>query len=100
VISQRLLGTTAVAVVHHTDCGMLTFSNEDLYAKVEKDLQSDASSVDFLPFKNLERSVIEDVEFLKGSPLLTPGTEIRGFVYDVESGDLREVGTLQTAGAK
>ena len=100
VISQRLLGTTAVAVVHHTDCGMLTFSNEDLYARVEKELHSDASSVDFLPFKNLERSVIEDVEFLKGSPLLTPGTEIRGFVYDVESGDLREVGTLQTAGAK
>jgi len=91
VISQRLLGTTAITVVHHTDCGMLTFANDDLYKKVEKDLGSDASNIDFLPFPDLHKSVRDDVEFLRNSPLIAPNTEIRGFVYDVKSGQLVEV---------
>ena len=65
VISQRLLGTTAITVVHHTECGMLTFANDDLYKKVEKDLGSDASGIDFLPFPDLHKSVRDDVEFLR-----------------------------------
>src|SRR5215210_178566 len=91
VISQRLLGTTAIAVVHHTDCGMLTFKNEDVYAKVEEDLGADASDIDFMPFGDLEQSVREDVQFLKESPLIAEETEIRGFVYDVETRRLAEV---------
>src|SRR4030095_3653058 len=79
VISQRLLGTTAITVVHHTECGMLTFANDDLYKKVEKELGSDASSIDFLPFPDLQKSVRDDVEFLRRSPLIAPDTEIRGF---------------------
>jgi carbonic anhydrase len=91
VISQRLLGTSAIAVVHHTDCGMLTFKNEDVYAKVEEDLGADASQIDFMPFGNLEQSVRDDVEFLRGSPLIAEETEVRGFVYDVETRRLSEV---------
>jgi len=93
VISQRLLGTTAITVVHHTECGMLTFGNRDLYTKVEKDLGADASGIDFLPFSDLHQSLRHDVEFLRNSPLIAPGTEIRGFVYDVKSGGLSEVDT-------
>ena len=91
VISQRLLGTSAIAVVHHTDCGMLTFKNEDVYAKVEEDLGADASDIDFMPFGDLEQSVRDDVEFLKDSPLIAEATEIRGFVYDVETRRVTEV---------
>jgi carbonic anhydrase len=91
IISQRLLGTSAIAVVHHTDCGMLTFKNEDVHAKVEEDLDADASDIDFMPFEDLEQSVRDDVGFLKDSPLIADGTEIRGFVYDVETRQLAEV---------
>jgi carbonic anhydrase len=91
VISQRLLGTNEVLVIHHTDCGMQTFKNEDLYAKVEQDLGADASGIDFLPFPDLEQSVRDDVEFLKSSPLVPDDISIRGFVYDVKSGKVSEV---------
>ena len=91
VISQRLLGTDEVVVIHHTDCGMLTFKNEDLYEKVRQDLDADASDIDFLPFPDLEQSVRDDVQFLKDSPLVPDDVSIRGFVYDVHSGKLTEV---------
>ena len=91
VISQRLLGTNEVLVIHHTECGMQTFKNEDLYAKVEQDLGADASDIDFLPFPDLEQSVRDDVRFLKESPLVPDDVSIRGFVYDVKSGKVTEV---------
>jgi carbonic anhydrase len=91
VISQRLLGTSAVAVIQHTDCGMLTFKNEDLYAKVKEDLGEDASHIDFLPFPDLEQNVREDVAFLKSSPLIPEEIEIRGFIYDVHTRRLTPV---------
>lgn len=92
VISQRLLGTRAIALIHHTDCGMLTFSNADLHAKVRTDLHADSTGIDFLPFGDLEQSVRDDVELLTHSPLLEPGTPVHGFIYDVHSGQLHEVG--------
>src|SRR5881392_375599 len=91
VISQRLLGTNEILVIHHSDCGMLTFKNEDLYAKVQQDLGADASDIDFLPFPDLEQSVRDDVRFLKESPLVPDDVSIRGFVYDVKSGKVTEV---------
>ena len=91
VISQRLLGTEEILVIHHTDCGMLTFKNEDLRAQLRDDLGADASDIDFLPFPNLEQSVRDDVQLLKESPLLPDGLSIRGFVYDVKTGKLSEV---------
>lgn len=90
VISQRLLGTEAVMVVQHTDCGMLTFTNEDLQAKVKDDLGADVSDVDFLPFADLEQNVRADVEFLKRSPLIPDDIDIRGFVYDVQTRRVHE----------
>ena len=61
IVSQRLLGTREVAVIHHTDCGMLTFKNEDLRAQVKRELNADAGGIDFLPFSDVERSVRDDV---------------------------------------
>jgi carbonic anhydrase len=91
IISQRLLGTSEVAVIHHTECGMLTFTNRDLHAKVKQELGVDASNIDFLPFRDVEESVREDVAFLLSSPLIPGSVIVRGFVYDVRSGRLNEV---------
>ena len=98
IISQRLLGTREIAVIHHTDCGMLIFSNRELREKVREDLGSDTGEFDFLPFQDLEGSVREDVEFLLATQLLDPETLIRGFVYDVRSGRLQEVAVETAAG--
>ena len=87
-ISQQLLGTNSVVVIHHTDCGMLTFSNEDLRKKLKQELNADAEDIDFLPFKNLEQSVRDDVATIKNSPLLLKNIEVSGFIYDVKSGKL------------
>src|SRR6266852_61910 len=57
VISEQLLGTNTVVVIHHTDCGMLTFSNADLRTKLRQELGANADNIDFLPFKDLEQSV-------------------------------------------
>jgi carbonic anhydrase len=91
VISQRLLGTNEIAVIHHTECGMLTFTNPDLHAKVKQDLGADASHIDFLPFRDLEESIREDVALLLSSPLIPGDVVIRGFLYDVRTGRLNEV---------
>ena len=91
VISQRLLGTNEIAVIHHTDCGMLTFTNPQLHAKVKQDLGADSSGIDFLPFSDVEESVREDVAFLLSSPLIPHDVPVRGFVYDVRTGRLSEV---------
>ena len=91
VISQQLLGTREVLVVHHTDCGMMAFTNEQLRDRLRRDLNADASAVDFLPFGDLEASVREDVETIRSSPLIPDDVAVRGFVYDVRTGRLREV---------
>ena len=91
IISSRLLGTREFAVVHHTDCGMLTFSNDDLRGKLEAETGSDASDIDFLPFGDLEQSVRDDVASIKASPFIDQDIPVRGFVYDVKSGRLTEI---------
>jgi len=91
VISQQLLGTNTVLVIHHTDCGMVTFSNEDLRARLKQELHVDAGDIDFLPFRDLEQSVRDDVAKVKSSPLIPDNVDVSGFVYDVRTGKLRPV---------
>ncbi len=90
VISQQLLGTREIAVIHHTDCGMLTFTEEQLHQKLHDDLHVHAE-IEFLPFTDLEQSVRDDVDALRTSPLLLPDVPVRGYVYDVHTGQLHEV---------
>ena len=91
IISTQLLGTRQIMVIHHTDCGMLTFKNEDIWAKLEADTGKDASSIDFLPFADVEASVSEDVDTIRSNPFLPPDVEVTGWVYDTSTGRLREV---------
>lgn len=91
VISQRLLGTREIVVIHHTDCGMLTFTNEQLARRCKEELGVDTSGRDFLPFSDLEQSVRDDLAILARSPLIPNDIPVRGAIYDVASGELREV---------
>jgi len=95
VISEQLLGTEEILVIHHTDCGMQTFQNEDLYARIEEKLGEqagrEARKYDFLPFKNLAESVREDIEKLKRSPLIPDHIRIYGAIYDVHTGKVEVV---------
>ncbi len=91
IISSRLLGTNEFLVIHHTDCGMLTFTDEDLRAKLAEEAGVDASDLEFLPFSDLDQSVRDDVQRLLDSPYLPPGSRVSGHVYDVHTGTLRQV---------
>jgi carbonic anhydrase len=87
VISHHLLGTQEALVIGHTDCGMLTFQNEDLHSR----LGPESESIDFLPFPDVAARVRESVETIERSPLLPDSFSATGFVYDVKSGRLDPV---------
>src|SRR5215467_4317750 len=91
VISTELLGTNEIAVMHHTDCGMLKFTNDDLRTKLSSEGGVDASGVDFLPFPEVEQSVRDDVATITASPLVADGIEVTGWIYDVKTGTISPV---------
>lgn len=95
IISQQLLGTREVVLIKHTGCGMLTFTTDVARAVVRENLGGEAGEevarLDFLPFADLEEAVRRDVAFLKGSRLLSDEIVLSGWVYEVESGKVRQV---------
>jgi carbonic anhydrase len=91
IISSQLLGTRQFMVIHHTDCGMLTFTNDDIWTKLEAEFGKNASSIDFLPFSDVEGSLNDDVRTIRDNPFLPPDVEVTGWVYDTSTGRLREV---------
>ena len=91
IISEQLLGTNTIVILHHTDCGMLTFTDEVIHDKIKHDLHADADHIAFLPFKDLDQSVRDDITFLRSSSLIPENIEIRGFVYDVKTGKLHSI---------
>ncbi|MCL6595705.1 MAG: carbonic anhydrase [Firmicutes bacterium] len=90
VISQRLLGTRSIVLVHHTDCGMLTFTDDALRADVERDVGIRPPFA-FEAFSDLEGDVRQSIARLRASPFLPHRDDIHGFVYDVRTGRLSEV---------
>jgi carbonic anhydrase len=89
-ISQRLLGTEEIILIHHTDCGMLTFTDEEFKRSVLADTGIEpAWAVE--TFDDLDESVRQSIARIGASPFI-PHKNIRGFVYQVEDGRLREVG--------
>jgi carbonic anhydrase len=90
-VSQHLLGTTEIALIRHTDCGMGKYSNEEMQAKIADASGADTSGIDFRPFSDLEQAVRDDMSFLEGCDLIARDAVIRGFVYDVKTGALAEV---------
>jgi carbonic anhydrase len=89
-ISQNLLGTEEIILLHHTDCGMLTFTDEDFAAKLE-DETGQRPGWSAQSFSDVEADVRDSLARLRESPFIPNKDSIRGFVYDVKSGELREV---------
>jgi carbonic anhydrase len=87
VISHHLLGTQEAIVIGHTDCGMLTFTNDDIHEK----LGPESESIDFQPFPDLDARVRQSVATIASAPLLPDSFGATGFVYEVETGKLRPV---------
>jgi carbonic anhydrase len=91
IISSCLLGTKEYVVIHHTDCGMLTFSNEDLQSQLVEQTGAPTCTIDFLPFSDLEQSVRDDVKRIQEAEFIPQGITVSGFIYDVRSGRLQPV---------
>jgi carbonic anhydrase len=88
-ISQHKLGTEEIVLIHHTDCGMLTFKDDDFKESLEQETGiKPAWSAE--AFADLEGDVRQSIARIKASPFI-PKKNVRGFVYEVETGKLREV---------
>jgi carbonic anhydrase len=87
LISHHLLGTEEALVIGHTDCGMLTFTNDDVHEK----LGPGSESIDFQPFPDVAERVRQSVETIQSHPLLPDSFGATGFVYDVRTGRIDPV---------
>jgi carbonic anhydrase len=87
LISHHLLGTEEALVIGHTDCGMLTFTNDDVHEK----LGPESESIDFQPFPDVAERVRQSVETIRSHPLLPDSFGATGFVYDVRTGRIDPV---------
>jgi carbonic anhydrase len=89
-ISQRLLGTEEIMLIHHTDCGMLTFKDDDFRRQVQDDtgVKPEWAAE---AFDDLDDDVRQSIARIEASPFIPKKDQVRGFVYEVESGRLREV---------
>jgi carbonic anhydrase len=90
VISQRLLGTNEIILIHHTDCGMLTFKDDDVKAKIESEVGIRPAFA-LEAFGDLEADVRQSLARIQASPFIPNKASVRGFVYDVRTGRLNEV---------
>ena len=89
-ISQRLLGTHEIILIHHTDCGMLTFTDDQF----KQDIQDETGikpSWAAESFRDLDTDVLQSIARIKASPFIPHTDEVRGFVFDVANGRLTEV---------
>lgn len=109
LISHKLLGTQEWFIIHHTDCGMLTFKNDELHDLLSESLETAALGEDgwynptkeggsqaaqyinFLPIRDLAKSVVDDVKTVRENPLVPDNIPIHGYIYEVETGKLVEV---------
>jgi carbonic anhydrase len=89
-ISQRLLGTEEIILIHHTDCGMLTFTDDDFRRSVQDDtgIKPEWAAESF---SDVDEDVVQSIARIKASPFIPHKDSVRGFVYDVRAGRLREV---------
>jgi carbonic anhydrase len=89
-ISQRLLGTTEIILIHHTDCGMLTFTDDEVKAQIYADTGIRPPFA-LEAFPEVDDDVRQSIARIQASPFVPHKDKIRGFVYEVEKGPLREV---------
>ncbi|MDN5546125.1 carbonic anhydrase [Rhodococcus erythropolis] len=89
-ISQRLLGTTEIILIHHTDCGMLTFTDDDFKRSIQDEIGIKPNWA-AESFPDIDEDVRQSLKRIENSPFVTATTSLRGFVFDVATGKLNEV---------
>jgi carbonic anhydrase len=94
-ISQRLLGTREIILIHHSDCGMLTFKDDDVKAQIEADTGIRPSFA-LEAFPDAQKDVVQSMARIAASPFIPHKDQVRGFVYDVKTGRLGEVSARAT----
>jgi carbonic anhydrase len=98
VISQQLLGTQEVVIINHTDCGMLTFKDEDLRSKLLAQTgTATVAPAHFHSFSDLEENVRQQIQKVASHPWIPKNISVRGFIYDVKTGRLKEVQAKRAA---
>src|ERR687884_2105048 len=85
IISQRLLGTREIILIHHTDCGMLTFSDDEVKGQIQEEVGI-KPQFPLETFADLEEDVRQSIRRIQASPFVPHKESVRGFVYDVQSG--------------
>jgi carbonic anhydrase len=90
-ISQRLLGTTEIVLIHHTDCGMVTFTDDEFKASIQAELGVKPPWA-AEAFSDVDADVRQSLRRILNDPFIPVKDSVRGFVYEVETGKLREVG--------
>ena len=97
-ISQRLLGTEEIILIHHTDCGMLTFTDDDFKRSIHHETGIKPEwAVE--SFGDLDDDVRQSIARIKASPFIPKTDRVRGFVFDVATGKLNEVDDVQESAA-
>ena len=90
VISQRLLGTEEIVLIHHSDCGMVTFTDDDVKHQIERETGI-RPPFSLEAFSDAEEDVRQSIARIESSPFIPNKSSVRGFIYDVRTGRLEEV---------
>ena len=91
LLSTHLLGTRAIAVIQHTECGLLSITDEQMRFRLSSEMGRDASHLEFHSFTDLDRNVTAQVLRIREHPFLPKNIEVRGYIYEVKKGSLHEV---------
>jgi carbonic anhydrase len=91
ILSTHMLGTRFIAIIQHTECALMSVSDEEFRWRLSSSTGKDASHLQFHAFRDLDGNVREQVARVRQDPFLPRAIEVRGFVYDVKRGSLREV---------
>src|SRR5215510_13013968 len=91
ILSTHLLGTRAIAVIQHTQCGLMSITDDEFRWRLSTETGCDASHLQFHAFQDIDKNVTENVLRIRKDPFLPKRIEVRGYAYDVKTGELQEV---------
>jgi carbonic anhydrase len=91
ILSTHLLGTRAIAVIQHTQCGLMSITDEEFRWRLSTETGRDASHLQFHAFRDIDHNIAEQVLRIRQHPFLPKQIQVRGYAYDVTTGALREI---------
>jgi carbonic anhydrase len=91
ILSTHLLGTRAIAVIQHSQCGLMAITDEEFRSRLSSETGSDASHLWFHAFRDMDQNIAEQVLRIRQNPFLPKQIQVRGYAYDVTTGALREI---------